>query len=447
MGEKLNDIAAGVTSGAIPAGKAGATWGALDAAYPFAISLAIGLLIGIERERKRLRSTEERASLPGGIRTFPLIALLGCCLAWLAERYGAPVFAVGLAGFAVVIAAVYVMTSLAGDLGMTTEVAALLTFVFGAMAYSGPPLLAGGLAVATTVILSARERLHEVALKIEADDLFAALTLAVVTVIVLPLLPDRGFGPYEVWNPFRIWLFVVLISAVGFVGYVAIKLLGPGRGVALSGLLGGIVSSTAATLSFAGRSRDEPSLSRPFALAIALAWAVMFVRVAVLVQVANAALVRAILPPLGAAAAVGLAGTGILFLQTRRADMAGSKTVAYSNPFSLLSATKFGLLFAAILFVAKAAQVRFQDTGLFVAAVLTGLVDVDAITLSAARLAHAGELAGPTAAQAILVAAAANVLMKLGLAAFLGTAELRRTLAIVAMASLAAGALAAVGSG
>ncbi|HVY61993.1 MAG TPA: MgtC/SapB family protein, partial [Planctomycetota bacterium] len=445
-GPRMSDLAGPVTAtaaaAASTAARTGAAW--IDAAYPFAISLAIGLLVGIERERKRLRSPEDRASLPGGIRTFPLIALLGCAVGWLAERHGAPVLVAGIGGFSAVVVAVYVMTSLAGDLGMTTEVAALLTFVFGVMVEEGEPLLASALAVATTVLLSARERLHDAVLRIEPEDLFAALTLAVVTVIVLPMLPDRGLGPYAVWNPFKIWLFVILLSAIGFAGYIAVKVLGAGRGVLLSGLLGGIVSSTAATLSFAGRSREAPALSRPLAAGITLAWAVMFVRLGVLVEVANPALLPRIAAPMAAAAAAGLGGAAIVYLRARRASGAEPAETAYRNPFSLVSAAKFGLVFAAILLLAKLAQARWQDAGVLGAAALSGLLDVDAISLTAARLASRGELAEGTASLAILAAAGANVLMKLGLAVFLGTPELRRALAPVGLASLAAGAAVAL---
>jgi uncharacterized membrane protein (DUF4010 family) len=407
-------------------------------AYPFAISLALGALVGVDRERKRLRAPEPPGALPAGIRTFSLIAVLGCALGWVGERHGPIAFAAGLGGFALLIAAVYVMTAIAGDLGATTEVAALLTLLLGAMVYGGEPLLASGIAVAMTVVLSARAPIHDAVLRIEAEDLFAALTLAVVTVIVLPMLPDRGFGPYGVWNPFRIWLLVAFISAIGFVGYLGIKLLGPGRGSALAGLLGGIVSSTAATLSFAGRSREEPAIAGELAVAVALAWAAMFARVLAILAVVGPGLLGAVAVPLGGAALVGAAGAGALALHARRAGAA--KPATYRNPFSLASALEFGLVFAALLLLAKAAEVRFHDAGLLVAAGLGGLVDMDATTLSAARLAREGELLDPIAARAILLAAGASVVVKAGIAVAVGTPALRRLLVPVALATLAAGA-------
>ncbi len=426
---------------------------------PFAIALALGALIGLERERSARREPRRRfarnwpgrsagraaggsPSLPGGIRTFPLIGVLGCSAAWLGERLGVEVLVAVLAAFALLTVAVYAITSLAGDVGMTTEVAALLTFVFGAMVYHEHALLASALAVTTTVLLSLREPLHAWAGKIETEDLYAALKLAVVSVIVLPLLPDQSYGPegYRIYNPFRIWLLVVFIAALGFLGYVGIKLFGPHRGILAGGGLGGLVSSTAATLSFAGRSKEQPELSPMFALAIVIAWMTMFARVLIEVAVVNADLLPLLIIPVAAALVVGAAGGAYWFLRARRAGP--PPEVKYRNPFSLTSALKFGLLFLAVLTVARAAQVWFADAGLMLAAALSGLVDVDAMTLSVARLSRTGELAPETANRAICVVLASNTLVKAGLAAALGAPALRRTLWPLGAAMLLAGGIA-----
>jgi len=410
----------------------------LEQAMPFAVSLAIGALVGIERQRSQ---ANEPAGLPGGIRTFPLIAVLGCTAAWLGATVGVAAFAVIAGALGALVIAAYVFTSLRGDIGMTTEVAALLTFALGAMTYGGQALLASGLAVAATVLLSARKPLHELARKVEEEDLYAALKLAVVSVIVLPMLPDVRFGPepFRIFNPFKIWLLVVLIAGLGFLGYVGLKVLGASRGVGVAGLLGGIVSSTAVTLSFAGRSREAPDLSRACALGIALAWATMFVRVLIDVAIAHAPLVPRVAVPVGAAVLAGAAGALVLYRRARDASV--PPEVEYRNPFSLLSATKFGLLFAAVLFVARFAQIQFADTGVLVAAALSGLVDVDAMTLAAARMVASGELSPAAGVRTILVTVASNTMTKAVLAASLGSPELRRALLPVAAATVAAGAI------
>lgn len=405
---------------------------------PFAISVALGLLIGIERQRFQ---AVEPASVPGGIRTFPLIAILGCGAAWLGARVGAPAFVALAAGFAALIVGTYVVTAIRGDVGMTSEVAALLTFVLGAMVYHDHALLASVLAVGATVLLSLRRPLHQLASRIEEADLYAALKLAVVTVIVLPLLPDRRFGPqpYDVFNPYKVWLLVVFIAAIGFAGYVGMKVLGPGRGIAAAGALGGVVSSTAVTLTFSGRSRETPALSRACALAIALAWATLCVRVLIEVAVVNPDLVPRLAAPVGAALAASLVAAAILYLRERAVAAVEPEEVHVRNPFSLLSAVKFGALFTAILFVAKFAQVKFASAGVIAAAALSGTVDVDAMTLASARLARTGEMSSATAVAAICVVIASNTLVKAGMAVALGSPALRRTLVPVAGATLAAG--------
>jgi uncharacterized membrane protein (DUF4010 family) len=408
----------------------------LETFMPFAVSLALGLLIGTERQRAHAGEPE---TLPGGVRTFPLMALLGCTAAWLGAELGTGAFVAIAVGAGALVVAAYVVTSFRGDVGLSTEVSLLLTFALGAVTYRGQGLLASALAVAATVLLSLQKPLHGLAQRIEEDDLYAALKLAVVSVIVLPILPDERFGPppYEIFNPFKIWLLVVFIAGIGFAGYVGIKVLGARRGIGVAGLLGGIVSSTAATLSFSARSRETPDLSRAFALAIALAWAAMFVRVLVSVAVANRALVPLVAAPVGAGIVASVAGA--LFLYLRAGATQTPADVAYRNPFSLMSAAKFALLFVAVLFVARFAQVQFADRGVLAAAALSGLVDVDAMTLTLSRLASNGDIGPDTAARGICLTVASNTITKAVLAAMLGAPALRAALVPVAAATLGAG--------
>lgn len=411
----------------------------LEVASAFGTALAVGAIIGVERERTRLHGHEPAASMPGGFRTFPLVALLGCALAWLGDHVGPGVLAAGVLGFSALVVAVYVLTSLKGDLSVTTEVALSFTFTLGIVAYVDHGILAPALGVLATIILSLRDRLHDMARRIDEEDLFGALKLAAVTVIVLPLLPNEGMGPYSIWNPYKIWLLVVFISAIAFAGYVGVKLLGPGRGIALAGLLGGVASSTAATLSFAGRSKEDPALSRDCALAIALAWSTMYVRVVISVAVVAPSLVRLVVIPIAAMGAAGIIAAFLLVIRAHHAEAAQSGTTNYKSPFRIMPAVKFGLLFAAVLLVAKAAQEAFSSAGLYVAAGLTGLFDVDAITLTAARLASENLIVPAFAANTVFIAIAANTLMKAGMASSLGAPALRKAILGIAAVSLAAG--------
>ncbi len=409
----------------------------LSGLMPFAIALALGLLVGVERQRSQTHTDPK--FLPGGIRTFPLVALLGCCAAWSAEH----VHPLGLVAVATIVGALvvasYILTGLRGDHGMATALASVLTFIFGVMAYAKQPLVAAALAVTTTALLSLRRPLHELAKRIEEADLYAALKLAALTVVVLPVLPDTELGPkpYDIFNPFKIWLLVVMIAAIAFGGYVGSKLLGPGRGIVAIGALGGLASSTAVTLSLSGRSKEAPDSSRTFALGIAIAWAIMFGRVLFEVGVVAPSVAVRLAVPMGCSMVAAIAGAGVLYWHSRRAD---PPAISFTNPFSIFSAMRFGAIFAIAILVARFAQLTFQDAGVVAAAALTGAVDVDAVTLSISKLAVKGDVSHGTAVTAIMTAAASNTVSKAVLASAIGSRALAKALLPLVALTLAAGA-------
>jgi uncharacterized membrane protein (DUF4010 family) len=391
----------------------------------FGIALLIGVLIGLEREYARLK--EEVKSF-AGVRTFPLIALLGCSAALLAELTGAVTLGIVASLLALLIAIAYAFDAREGRVGVTTEVAAMVVFVCGALCYWDHLDLAAALAVVTFGFLTLKPQLHGLAQRISSEDLYATLKFAIISLIVLPVLPNQTYGPppFDAFNPYKTWLMVVFISGISFLGYVLIKIIGSRRGIGLTGLLGGLVSSTAVTLSFSERSQDHPELARPFALAITLAWTVMFGRIVVEVAVLNRALLSILWLPMGAAMAAGLAFCAFYYFG-QRTDQGSDMELA--NPFELGTAIKFGLLYAVILVAAKAAQFYFQETGLYAAAAVAGLADVDAITLSMAELAGAqGGIATSTAARAVVLAVISNTIVKGGIALSVGSKTLRRAL-------------------
>ena len=238
----------------------------------FALAALIGLMVGLEREHSQQEETAHFA----GIRTFPLIALLGCTAALLSAEGQSWLFAVGFAGLAALVVTVYAFSVQHGNLGVTTEAVVLLVYLIGGMIYWDQIWLAIALGIIVTALLVLRPTLHKLVDRIEREDIYAALKLAVVSAVVLPLLPNEAYGPLNVLNPFRIWLMVVFVSAVSFSGYIGIKLLGPRKGVGFAGLLGGLISSTAVTLGFSQRSRETPSLGRYLALGITLASTTMY---------------------------------------------------------------------------------------------------------------------------------------------------------------------------
>jgi uncharacterized membrane protein (DUF4010 family) len=400
----------------------------------FGVALGLGMLLGLERERRK----EDEAGF-AGVRTFALIALSGALSAWIGERLGiAWITPITFAAVALLVLASYVLSSLRGDLGITTEVTALVAFLMGVMCERGEVQLAAAVGVAVTLVLVLKEWLHALAGRIEAEDVAATLKFAIVSLIVLPLVPDRSFGPppFDVLNPYRIWLMVVLISAVDFVSWLLVKLIGREHGIGLTGLLGGLVSSTALTLGFTKRSRQQPELGRPLALGILLAWTVMIARVAVLVGVTRLELLRGLAAPLGAMAAVS--ALAILWLWRRARAEARAEVASGSNPFELGKAVRFGLLFGAVVFLARAADVWMGARGVYLASLLAGLTDVDAITLSMAQMSSRDPQATETAARAVALAVVANTLVKGGIAASAGAPVLRRILLPLALALAAA---------
>lgn len=410
-----------------------------------AVSLGVGFLIGLQREQSAVGDPSPRGL--GGIRTYPLAALLGSTCALLAKPLGAWVVGAGLLVLLLPIAIAFADDVRRDrDRGITSEVAFVLTFLLGVLALS-PDILpvpktrflvAAAVGVSAAALLSLKQPLHAWVARISSEDMYATVKFAVLAVIVLPLLPDKPYGPYGGVNPFHVGLLVTLIAGVSFAGYVAVRALGPGRGLGVTGLLGGLASSTAVTLSFSGRAKREPAMAALCALGIVLASAVMAVRVVAEVAVVNTDLVPALALPVGAMATAG--GAAALLLRGRSGpSTTGAEPVVFVNPFELTSALKLGAVFIAILFVSKAAQTHFGSSGMYVASALAGLTDVDAVTLSMARLELEG-LDRREAVTNILLAAGMNTLVKAGMTVALGGWALgRRTLPAFA-AMLAAGA-------
>jgi uncharacterized membrane protein (DUF4010 family) len=412
----------------------------LALALRFAAALGLGVLIGLERER-----TQKPEGGFAGVRTFGLISLAGAMAAYVDVALARP--ALGLALFVAVAALVVVsavVSARQGDIGITTEVSALLAFVLGFLCVGGNVPLAAGLAVASGGILALKQWLHNLARRIETADVEATLKFAIVTLIILPLVPNQTYGPppLDVINPYQIWWMVVLISGLNFASYILVKVVGAEHGIGLTGLLGGLVSSTAVSLGFAQRSRTQPEQAPALAVGILLAWSVMFFRVVLLVAVIAPALAWALASRLGALGAVSLALA--FFLHRRREGAARASVSAGANPFELGQAIRFGLLFGVVTFAAKAAQIYLGDAGLYLAGALAGLTDVDAIVLSMAQLALSEPASQGVAARTILIAVLANTGVKGAMAIFMGAPALRTVMLPITGALLAVGGLAAV---
>ena len=401
----------------------------LELAFRFGAALGLGLLLGLERERKR-----DAELLFGGVRTFALIALLGALGAFLERELnqGWLVLAAFLAVSALVVVS-YTTTAARGELGITTEISALLAFIVGALCGWDKVGVASVVTVVCLLLLTLKDYLHRLARRVELEDVEATLKFAVISVIILPLLPNETFGPppLDVINPYKIWLMVVLIAGLNFLGYVLVKVFGNEHGLVVTGILGGLVSSTAVTLSFSQRSRQEPAMSSAFVLAIVVAWTIMFLRVVVMVGLVNPSLAAVLGLPLGLMAVTGVLVSLALWRRTRSQET--GVVTAGANPFELGEAIKFGLLFGVVTVVAKAAEVYLGETGLYLAGAVAGLTDVDAISLSMANLATANPESLRIAARTIVIAVLSNTLVKTGMAVFLGAPALRRTLLLATL--------------
>ena len=395
-----------------------------------ATAIAIGLLIGLEREQ----SKPERGGSFAGVRTYPLFALVGALAALLEPASSW----LPLVAYRADIREHPDNTSH----GVTTEISVIAPYLLGSLATSRgvvEPMadrlvLVAMLGVVITFLLSSKHLFHGFAQRISRDDVFATVKFLIVAVVVVPMLPDRDMGPLGAINPRTVGFMVVTIAGLSFIGFVAMRLYGAKRGLLASAALGGLVSSTAVTLSFAGRTKQAPELAPMAAGAIAIAWTIMLGRVAVLVAIVDPELLRTLAIPLGAMIVAALGGLLLVF---RRIDGDGMQT-SLKNPFELGSAVKVSLMFAVVLLVTKAATAYLGDQGLYLAAAIAGTTDVDAITLSTAKLARGG-LAPMTATIAITIGIAVNTIVKTALAGGIGGKALGRRTALVAVLIIGAG--------
>jgi uncharacterized membrane protein (DUF4010 family) len=377
----------------------------------FGTALGLGLLVGLQREWVQNRVA--------GIRTFALLSLFGALCGLLGLVYGGWVIAAALIAFVsvVIIGHLAEMKNKEPDSGLTTEMAMLVMFATGIITIHGHRLIAVVIAGSVMVLLQSKKPLHDMVRRIGEDDLREIARLVLLGLVILPALPNREMGYLDVLNPFAIWLMVVLIVGISLAAYLAGKFLSGTKGTALTGILGGLISSTAATASLARRSRDLGACGISLAAITLIASAIVFVRVIAEVAIAAPAHLQKMLPPLLAMMFwFGL----VAAIAHRISEKSGKHVADESPPSELKSAVIFGLLYAVVLLVVAAAREHFGDSGLYIAAAISGLTDMDAITLSTSRLVSTASLDTNTAWRMIIVGGMANMLFKAGLVLVLG---------------------------
>ncbi|TWU51241.1 MgtC/SapB family protein [Rubripirellula reticaptiva] len=396
-----------------------------------AISLGLGLLVGLQRQWK--------ASEIAGIRTFPLIAMMGTLSTMPGNQLGW-MSAAGILAIAVLLAIANVAKIRSGefDSGMTTEVAALLMFAVGCVlgvGETGPAIVTAGVAA---VLLHWKKRLHGIVKSMTDKDLRAMMNLALIGLIVLPILPDETYGPYDVLNPYGIWRMVVLIVGISMVAYAAYKLLGAKVGAILGGVLGGLISSTATTVSYARQTKDSPNISAMAALVILIASTIVNVRVLIEIGVVAPNLLNVAFLPMAVMLLLMVVECLALYLPLRHQ---ATKPPDHDNPAQLKPAIIFGVLYAVILFIVAAAKDIFGDGALYWIAGISGLTDVDAITLSTAKMFKQDRVNAATAWRVILIATMSNLVFKAGAVAMLGSRKLLLYVTVTFGIAMAGGAL------
>lgn len=394
----------------------------LELLRSLAIATGLGLLVGLQREW--------RSERPAGIRTFTLITVLGALCAAVSEQGGQWIVAAGLLAVAANLwLGNWMMIRSDSDdkePGITTEVAALVMFLVGAMLVYGFTETAIVITGVTAVLLHWKHPLHAFTERIGAVEFRAIIQFVLIALVLLPILPNQAYGPYEVLNPFKVWLMVTLIVGINLVSYVIHRALSAGKGAMLGGILGGMISSTATTVSHARQSKSHEVSPQTTALVIVMASAVVNARILIEIGVIGPALLRHAVLPFVILGLFMIACS--VYLMRRHAP--GATDLEHRNPAQVKTALLFGALFAVVIFVVAAVKEQFGVRAVYVVALISGLTDVDAMTLSAADLFHSGRLDAADAWRVVMVASLSNLLFKAGIVAVFGT---RKVLGIVAV--------------
>ncbi len=406
---------------------------------PIVVSACLGALVGLIRQWSDQKETPGGEADFGGVRTYTFWAILGCVGSFLTATYAAAILPVLLAAVAVHLTAMHLRgAGGAHPPGSTTFAASLLTCLVGALVWWNQTQAAILVAAVTAVMVGLKQPIHAWTRTFTVADIRATLQFVAITGVVLPLVADRTYGPIAAFNPNATWLMVVLISGVGFVGYILMRFLGAKAGISITGLVGGIASSTATALAFSRRSRDEPGLSASYALAVVVACTVMLGRILVVVGLLNRELALALVGPFLIMAVPGV-GFALWSWFFRRPEVGDVATPRLHNPLSLGVAIKFGLIYAAVAFLVKAATGLGLHSSLLPLSFVSGLTDMDAIALLMANSRNDASVAPVLAAQCVIVAAVANSVLKGGFAVVLGSPALRRQVALVLALTIIAG--------
>lgn len=405
----------------------------------FIFAMFLGAVIGIDREKSASFFQVKKFA---GIRTFTLIGLLGVLLALL-ERISLFLFITIAAGFVLLIVSSYITHSFKNNQnGGTSELASLIVLIAGYFVGTNNYTIASIIIMSTAILLFGKDKIHHFANAVSNAEMKSIIQFVVIAFIVLPLLPNQYYGPFESFNPYLIWTMIVLVSGITFMSYLAIKLIGTEKGISLSGFLGGFVSSTAVTLAFSQRSKKYHKIVNPFVFGIIISSTAMFFRLMVAISVVNPFLMPYVAIPLVTAGVTGLLIAGLFwYLQSKERvnseKMLDTEQIDLGKPLDLGAALKFGVIFSIVIFTSKFMSETFGDSGIYVTAVVSSLVDTDAITITLSNLSKNLDITPQLAASAIAIAAFTNTFMKAIYATVLGSraVAIRTTLSVLVIIS------------
>ena len=382
------------------------------------IALSLGLIVGLQRERT--------GAPLAGFRTFPLITLFGALAGLLAQQFGGWILAAAL----VALAALIVMGNLTQkeDPGLTTEAAMGVMFLIGAFLVSGPINVAVILGGTVAMLLHLKPQMHSVARRLGDEDFRAIMQFVLLSLVILPILPNQSFGPFQVLNPFKIWLMVVLIVGISLGGYIIYKFFGERIGTVAGGVLGGLISSTATTVSYARRTKAVPDAAATASLVIMAASTIVFIRVLILIGASAPHFLPVAVYPIG----IIMAGLAVICAAAWWGSETGqAKMPEQTNPSELKAALIFAGLYALVLLGTAAAREYFGSRGLYVVAVLSGLTDMDTNTFSVSQMVGTGGVPPGTGWRLVVVAALANLAFKAGIVAALGSKQLLKRMGLL----------------
>jgi uncharacterized membrane protein (DUF4010 family) len=401
------------------------------------VALAVGLLIGVERGWRARENSEKDST--AGLRTFGLSGLLGGIWGAVAhataENGGIVALGLAFATYAAIMAAFrYREMRDEGTFGATTVVATMLAFSIGAFAVLGPIEVAAAAGVVVCILLAWRSLLHKWVSRLTPEELRSGFILLAMTFVLLPLLPHRTVDPWASLNPYELWLMTIMIALMSFIGYVAVKLAGDKQGIAITGIAGGLASSTAVTMTLARQARDSPAGGAMFAAGALFASAIMAGRVLAIVAAINPRMLVSVGLPIGVVGVV-LAIGAVVLMRGGGEDQNEGEELQLKNPFELMTVLKFGAVLGIVMFTVKVLTEWLGSAGTYAVAALSGIADTAAITLSMARSG-----AAETAAIAIFIAVAVNTIVKSAIAWWIGGASMGWRKALVSAIAIAAGA-------